>query len=266
MCMNKTISDMKHLFYILFIWTALFRSCVNGSPSSVYHLSGNSLDSILMEGGNHYDIASQLFRNPDFLSESPRSFRDGGRLTYETSSDGCFRVYTMELAGRYPEVENLIQYGDSKYDPLLLLDEMAFMGRVDKIGMKKDGKRTIYLPITFQYFCCSGEYISANICSYSSVKESYGGASVLSEPVLKTKNGTLLETIEVDWNDNCGEVSSCNVFCIELDSVDNTNEIYIQVVDADTGKALDKALVYRWDGTFYTYSGIIPKRIATTAE
>ena len=257
---------MKHLIFIIVVGTALFSSCADDGSSSVVNISGVSLDSILMDGGNHYDVASQLFRNPDFLSESPRSFRDGGRLTYETSSDGCFRVYSMELAGHYPEVENLIQYGDSKYDPLLLLEEMAFMGRVDKIGMKKDGKRTIYLPITFQYFCCGGEYISANICSYSSVKESYGGASVQSEPVLKTKNGSLLDTIEVDWNDNCGEVSSCNVFCIELDSVDNTNEIYIQVVDADTGKALDKALVYRWDGTFYTYSGIIPKRIENPAE
>lgn len=257
---------MKHLTFLLTIVTVLIPSCdAHRNTTSDNVITAYQLDSLLGEGGNHYDIASLLYRNPEFLLNSQRSFWDGGRLSYETSSDGQFRVYSIELKGNYPYVENIIQCGDSTYEPMLLLEEMAFTGRVVKVGMHKDGELTYYFPISFQYFCCGGEYISASIQAFS-ISNTSEGFSIRSESVFKTKRGSLLDRIDVDWDDHCGEAPSSNVFCIELDDHESTNEVYIQVIDTDKGKAFDKAIVYKWDGAFFKYAGIIPKHIENISE
>lgn len=256
---------MKSSIFLSLLCILLLVSCSKSNSFSDCGLSGYSLDSLLSDGGSQYDVAAYLYRNPDFLQNSPRSFRDGGRLTYETSSDGCFRVYSMELPGCYPDIESILQYGDSEYDSLLILDEMEDKGRVWKIGMNDSDPKTIYLPVSFQTFCCGGEYLSACIRSYS-INNDETGFSIQQAPLFKTKSGKLLDSIEVDWNDDCGERSSNNVFCIALDNLENTREVYIQVIDADTGEALDKAIVYRWDGSFFKYVGIVPKKIENFPE
>ncbi len=257
---------MKSSVLFLFVLVMLFSSCT-GQRSSLSDspLTAYQLDSLLGEGGNHYDVASLLYRNPDFFYNSPRSFREGGRLSYDTSLDGQFRVYSIELQGNYPFIDNIIQCGDSRSTPLLMMEAIEDKGPIYKIGMHNDGHRTIYLPVSFQYFCCGGEYISAAIRSFSIIRDS-SGFSILSEPIFKTKHGRLLDSIEVDWDDNCGKEPSNNIFCIDWDNPDNVNEIYIQVIDADTGIALNKAIVYRWDGIFFNYAGIVSKTYENYSE
>jgi hypothetical protein len=256
---------MKSSISLPFLCIVLLLSCSKSNTSSDRSLSGYTLDRLLSEGGSHYDVAAYLYRNPEFLQNTPRSFRDGGRLSYETSADGCFRVYSMELPGCYPDIENILQYGPSKYEPVLLLDELEDKGRVWEIGMNDSASKKIYLPVSFQHFCCGGEYLSACIRSFSIIYDETG-FSIQQEPLFKTKSGKLLDSIEVDWDDDCGERSSNNVFRIALDNPENTREVYIQIIDAATGEALDKAIVYRWDGSFFNYAGIIPKRIENFSE
>ena len=90
--------------------------------------------------------------------------------------------------------------------------------------------------------------------------------SLKREPLFLTKRGNLIDSISVMWDDPHGDREDY-FYGVELDNPVDTKEVYIQVIEAETGTAMNKSIVYRWDGKHFVYSGInsslifpVPKR------
>ena len=79
--------------------------------------------------------------------------------------------------------------------------------------------------------------------------------SLKREPLFLTKRGNLIDSISVMWDDPHGDREDY-FYGVELDNPVDTKEVYIQVIEAETGTAMNKSIVYRWDGKHFVYSGI----------
>lgn len=81
---------------------------------------------------------------------------------------------------------------------------------------------------------------------------------LLPESVFKTKDGRMLHSIDVHWNDFGFRYNGDNLRGITFDSEASTSEIYIQLIDENPGEPHDSAFVYKWDGSCFNYAGLQP--------
>ena len=90
--------------------------------------------------------------------------------------------------------------------------------------------------------------------------------SLKREQTFVTKSGHLIDSIEVQWHNPFECSLPDNYFGITIDNPKNTHEIYVQVIDENTGDPLDKAIVYKWNGRHFSYSEIRPMKIERIIE
>ena len=179
---------------------------------------------------------------------------DGRPYEVRTSYDGNFRVYSFVNCPSYwCDIHNIFQYQIDKEDPIFIKADAGDDGSIIEIGMQKQESKTYYLLVSQNYIFHQSELIITMISAFSIDKSIYN--SLKRESLFKTKNGKTLETITVVWDNVHGEKDYDNLFGISIDNPNNTREIYIQIIDETTGHAIDKAIVYRWDGKNFTYSG-----------
>lgn len=246
---------MKTVIFIQLILVALCTISCNGAHlrDRTKYSDSEKIDSLLDNGANPYDVASYLYENPDYLYV-PIESTDESPYEVKTSPDGKFRVYSIFVSQNYTsDIHNIFQYQIDEQDPIFLKADAGDIGSITNIGMLKKGDKTYYLLLSEFYVFHQSVLVSNMISVYSVDDNIYD--SLKREALFKTKNGNKLETIEVVWENIHGEKDSDKLFGISIDNPNNTREIYIQIIDQTTGHALDKAIVYRWDGNNYTYCG-----------
>ncbi len=253
---------MRHTFIIIAAVLLALTSCGNHSASRLIYppyfeqkagLPG-SLDSLAFYEANHYDYASWLLKHPETLLHSPVEYSDSPYHCYTTSADRKFRVYSILDQERWSDTYayNIIQYTTSdQFDDVSLSVETLTRDIIQQIGMISIGAKTYYLPITNLYVFHQGEYFRCSISAFS-VTENH---LLKKEKLFLTRDGRYLDTIDVEWDDNGGTLSNDDLFGIRLDSMFNTHEVQIQVIDGVTGEALNRTLSYKWDGRYFKYSG-----------
>lgn len=215
---------------------------------------GQKIDSLIDIGANHYDVASYLFKHPEYLNViiKPRMDSDIWRYSVNTSADGKLRVYSFLDDLGYPQdVHNIFQYLIDDDLPVRVQADECNDGTVKTIGMRCLGVKTYYLIVT--------EYVSYHNC-YSTGITAYSvqsdwDNSLKKEPVFLTKGGNLIDSISIMWDDP-HEDREDYFYGVELDNPVNTKEVHIQVVDAENGMATNKSIVYRWDGKHFAFSDI----------
>lgn len=163
------------------------------------------------------------------------------------------------------DVHNIFLYrnGEDEYDTHVKADAGDW-GYIINIGMVISGHKTYYLLVSEYVSYHYGMYCTTMISAYSLDSDIYN--SLKREPLFITKSGKQTDMIEVSWDDNGSNKDWLNLFSVSLDNSGNTHEVYIQVIDAKSGEALDKAIVYKWDGSHFRYSGLKPMRIERIEE
>lgn len=253
---------------ILPIAALLFIASCGENHDSISDAYGveRQLDSLIDNGANPYDIASFLYENPEYLDVPVVSSPDGD-YTVQTSSDGNFRVYSIYdwPSSSVCEIHNIFQYRTGGYDDTIYLKaDAGDSGSIKEIGKVSKGDKALYILVSDNYILHHGVYYTAMVSVYS--LNDYMYDSLARESVFVTNSGQRLDYIEVFWQDEHWEKDDSNLFGVAIDNKEDTREIYIQVIDANTGDALDRAIVYAWDGESFVYAGIRAMSICRDLE
>lgn len=235
-----------------------------GNAGHETNYGGNPIDSLLYHGANHFDIASWLYKHGDL--DIRVDSRDDWSYSVKTSADNRLRVYSFSDDTRfYEDVHQIVHYrnGDDELDEHIRIVDDDW-GLIRDIGMLTSGHKTYYLLVYDSVSFHQGMYCRSMISAWS--VDNYEYDSLKREPLFITKNGRYTDRIEVRWDDGGGQKDSQNVFCVSLDRTSNTREVYIQVVDADSGDALNQAIVYHWNGGKFIFYGLRPMRIEGVFE
>ena len=250
---------------ILIILANLFAlGACGGNADYKPDFGGDPIDSLLYHGANHFDIASWLDRNGDL--DTPVKPHEDCDYSIKTSANNRLRVYSVpDQTCFYDNVHQIIHYrnGYDEFDEHIRIVDDDW-GQIRDIGMVTDGHKTYYLLVYKDVHYHQGTYFSAVISAWSTDENEFD--SLKREPLFVTKNGRHTDKIEVQWDDDGSFKDSQNVFGVSIDGTKNTRDVYIQVVDADTGDALDQALVYHWNGRYFVFSGLRPMRIEGSFE
>ena len=216
--------------------------------------AGQKIDSLLDGGANHYDVASYLFKHPEYLHVNIEPITDDfiWRYSVNSSADGKLRIYTfLDDLGYTRDVHNIFQYLIADDLPVRVQADECNEGTVNTIGMRCQGLKTYYLILN--------DYVSGHNCYTSGITaysvRSDRDNSLKREPLFLTKGGSLIDSISIMWDDPHGDREGY-FYGVKLDNLENTEEVCIQVVEAETGTATNKCIVYRWDGKHFAYSGI----------
>lgn len=251
--MNRIV----HYISITIVLLTLFTSCKDGHSGAVVYAPNQRIDSLLYYGANCYDVASLLYKNPDYLDVQMDS---SSTSSYDvvTSSDGNFRVYSIfDSSSSTYDVHNIFHYRNG--DDVHVKADAGDWGYITGIGTIRSGEKNYYILVSEYVALHQGLHYTAMVSVYSLNEYIYD--SLTRESVFIPKSGRPIDSITVSWNDNGGDKDSLNLFGISMDSNNNTKEIYIQVIDAQNGDATDNALVYRWNGTQFVFSEIRHMRI-----
>ena len=249
---------------VVFLFSVLLMCACNSSKSTSSsqeeYCPSHRVDSLLDNCANPYEIALELSKHPFEVLSTPIEPSPYTNYTIKTSADGNFRVYSIlaPMSSIY-DVHNIFLYqnGD-EYDVHVKADQGDW-GYITNIGMLSNGNKTYYLLVSEYVSYHQGLYCTTMISAYSLNNEIYN--SLKRESLFITKNGNLTDMIEVSWSDDGANKDWGNLFGVSLNRISNTQEVYIQVIDAKSGDALDRAIVYRWDGRHFVYSGLKPMRI-----
>lgn len=252
--------------YTIIMLSVLLLSACQIRPSNKPGKSDPScqLDGLLGNCANQYEVAAYLSKNLEIL-DIPVKPSPYTNYTVKTSADNNFRVYSiLDPMSSIYDVHNVFLYrnGDD-YDTHVKADAGDW-GYIINIGMVASGHKTYYLLISEYVSYHYGMYCTTMISAYSLDRDKYN--SLKREPLFITKSGNLTDIIEVSWDDNGSNKDWLNLFGVSLDNAGDTHEVYIQVIDAKSGDAIDKAIVYRWDGCHFRYSGLKPMRIERIEE
>lgn len=211
------------------------------------------IERLLYKDGTRYDVANYLLENPDYSDDHDMESSHDFRYHSIQSQDGKLRIYSIfegcdEYGAYY--FSNIAHYENA--DSLMSVKcDLDFNKRIHKIGIKKTPSKTYYLFVSQDSAFHKGDsfvYYSINV--YSIDKD---GLMLKPDFVFKTKDGRILHSIDVEWNDIGWRYSDMDgQWGITMDSETSTNKIYIQLVD-EFGRAQNEAMVYQWDGRHFTY-------------
>lgn len=230
------------------------------SPQEAYSPS-HRVDSLLGNCANPYEIALEISKHPVEVLNTPTALPPYTNYTIKTSVDGNFRVYSiLDPMSSIYDVHNIFLYrnGKDEYDVHVKADQGDW-GYIINIGMVPSEKKTYYLLVSEYVSYHQGMFCTTIISAYSLSHEIYN--SLKREQLFITKSGNLTDMIEVSWNDDGANKDWTNLFGVSLSNTSNTQEIYIQVISAKTGNALDRAIVYKWNGRHFVYSGLKGMRV-----
>ena len=244
----------------VFLFSVLIMCACNSSKSTSSsqeaYCPSHRVDSLLDNCANPYEIALELSKHPFDVLSTPIEPSPYTNYTIKTSADGNFRVYSIlaPMSSIY-DVHNIFLYrnGKDEYDVHVKADQGDW-GYIINIGMVPSEKKTYYLLVSEYVSYHQGMFCTTMISAYSLSREIYN--SLKREQLFITKSGNLTDIIEVSWDDDGANKDWTNLFGISLSNTSNTQEIYIQVISAKTGNALDRAIVYKWDGQHFVYSGL----------
>lgn len=245
----------RDLCIILLGCTALL-GCSNNDNSSVKYT--NSIDSLMYHGGNRYDVASYLLNHPDYADEK----KDKNLSPYHESllsADGRLRVYSIyEVDGCYDHFKTLLHFQSEDYSGQPQMDVKADLENIEylihKIGVRKTPDKTYYLFCFGFHHAHQSEIYNFAMYAYS-IDHEY--CKLQPEYIFKTKGGRMLHSIDVIWDDS-DRYDGSNLWGIDIDSENNTSDVYIQLIDENPGEPHDSAFVYKWDGSCFNYAGLQP--------
>ena len=253
---------MYRIYFVLILSAVLTVGCDGNHVSNPnYYGIEHQIDSLIDNGANPYDVASYLHDNLDYLDVRVEASKDWN-YTVSTSADGEFRVYSIIdwTHSSIYDVHNIFHYRNGKDDDAIHLKaDAGDWGYIRDIGMVSSKDKTYYILVSEYETIHQGVFYTAMITVYSLDKYIYN--SLTRESVFLTKSGRMTDSIEVSWRDDYGHKDDANLFGISVDDTKDTHEVYVQVIDAKTGDALDRAIVYRWDGKHFVYSEIRSMRI-----
>lgn len=264
---TKTNSTMNRTIFIILIASTLLCGCRHyGQVDYTTYGPLRQIDSLCDNGANPYDIASYLYEHPESLDLDIGSTQSDG-YTVMTSSDGEFRVYSIyDWPGlSFPQIKNIFHYRNGRYDDDIHLKvEVEDWGCISSIGTVKNEEKSYYILVSDYYSELRGTCCVTMVSVYSLDDQIYD--SLKREMAFITRSGRKIESIEVRWEDYKGFSFPDNYWGISMDNPHNTREIYVQVVDANTGKPLDRAIVYKWNKDHFEYSDIRPMKIERIIE
>lgn len=250
------------------VFTVLLVSC-NISSHNEMPIYGplHQIDSILDAGGNPYDVASYLQDHMETLYLN-LGFSQGDGYSVVTSADGNLRVYSVyDWPGlSFPQIKNIFHYRDGENDEdIHIKADEGDWGCISSIGTTKNDSKRYYVLLSDYYSEIHGTFVVTMVSVYSLDEQIYDSLK-REQSAFLTKSGRHIDSIEVRWNDYSGYSLPDNYWGISMDNLQNTREIYVQVVDAKTGNPLDKAIVYRWNKNHFEYSEIRPMKIERIIE
>ena len=254
-------------YFALILSTIFMVGCSRNSiNSSCGYGIENQIDSLIENGANPYDVASYLHSNRDYLDVKVAPSQNC-YYTVCTSEDGEFRVYSIFdwPSSSIRDSHNIFHYRNGRDDDAIHIKaDAGDWGYIRNIGMIQHGDKSYYILISEYYSIHQGVFYTAMVSVYSLDKYIYD--SLTRESIFVTKSGRHTDMIEVSWQDDHGDKDDSNLFGISFDDAKDTHEVYVQVIDAKTGNALDRAIVYRWNGKHFVFAEIRPMRIERTEE
>ena len=258
----------RYRYLIITLGCAMLWGCSHNNNSSIEYT--NSIDSLMYHGGNHYDVASYLLNHPDYKDEG----KDERLFPYHKSmlsADGKVRVYSIFEDDSYSYAcgfSNIVHYGTVRYDDEDYADyfvkaDLDMEYCIHQIGTRETSDKTYYLFISVEQYTHQSEYYNFAVSAYSIDKYEYNYQhELMPESVFKTKDGRMLHSIDVEWDDFGFRYNGGNLWGIAFDSEVSTSEVYIQLIDDNPGEPHDSAFVYRWDGSCFIYTGMQPYMVA----
>ena len=211
------------------------------------------VDSLLDNGCGPYEVASFLYSHPEQLDLPVDSLAESHCV--RTSADGRFRVYSIAdwRSGSTCDIHNLFLYWNGD-DDIHLKADAGDLGCIKDIGMFRSGDKTYYILVSEYVAVHQGMCITTTVSIYSLDRSRYD--SLKRESLFLTKDYRLIDSIEVQWDDDGTDEERGYPFGIALDDREDTREVYVQVIDGRTGEATGLAIVYRRDGRRFGDRGL----------